>query len=204
MGNYNILLAELNCPRCGEFIEAEAECRFGDCSQMMRLRIGDAYPWVPGKQVQNGGRPAKGSMEREGYVECPRCGKDFFLRVLVSKDVIAEVEVDTGKLGMIPDELYPGMTRMFTVLDRFHLKGKGFVLTGTPFHGAQNCRTQAGNIVSVRRGDEVILRTTALGWEWFRNTWSPHRPGALGVMIGEEFAGVEIPENSEVWVINQA
>ncbi|WP_052572841.1 hypothetical protein [Haloferula sp. BvORR071] len=132
MGTYNIIHTELSCPRCGECGQVEVNCYFGDRSEMSRLRIGDSYPWVPERQPQNGGRPEQGSTDGEGYMECERCGKDSFLRVLVREDLITGVVVDPTKPGMIPDGEECGMVRIVEVLDHFVLLGKGVVLTGVP------------------------------------------------------------------------
>jgi len=103
MGSYNILRRSLTCPRCGAVVEAAVDCHFGDTSQMTALRIGARYPWVPRKQPQNGGRPEAGNVDGEGYMECPRCHKDSFLRVIVRDDVITSVEPDAERHGYIPD-----------------------------------------------------------------------------------------------------
>jgi hypothetical protein len=70
---------------------------------MVDLKIGDRYPWVPRKQVQNGGRPDNGNVDGEGYMECPECGKDSFLLVVVRNDVIEGVEPNATRQGYIPD-----------------------------------------------------------------------------------------------------
>jgi DNA-directed RNA polymerase subunit RPC12/RpoP len=103
MAIYNILHTSLKCPRCGVEVEATVNCYFGNRSEMDDLKIGDRYPWWPGAEPQNGGRPAGGSVDGEGYIECPHCHKDTFLRVLVRGDVIVGVEPDETKPGYIPD-----------------------------------------------------------------------------------------------------
>ena len=103
MATYNTLRSTLTCPRCGAGVEAVVDCHFGDTSQMAELKIGDRYPWVPRKQVQNGGRPESGTIAGEGYMECPRCHKDSFFRVVVRDDRISSVEADTDRHGYIPD-----------------------------------------------------------------------------------------------------
>jgi hypothetical protein len=70
---------------------------------MLVLKLGDRYPWVPRKQPQNGGRPEGGSLAGEGYMECPHCHKDSFLRVIVRDDVITAVEPDRDRHGYISD-----------------------------------------------------------------------------------------------------
>jgi hypothetical protein len=104
MGTYNLLHAALACPRCGIEVETRVECFFGCTSEMADLRIGDRYPWMPGKQPQNGGRPEHGTVDGEGYMECPLCRRDAFVRILVREDVIVGVEPDAQKQGFISDE----------------------------------------------------------------------------------------------------
>ncbi len=103
MGTFNTLHCSLTCPRCGSVVETEIECFFGNTSQMIKLTIGDRYPWTPGRQPKRSGRPEHGDTDGEGYMECPRCGKDAFLRVLVRDDVVTGVEPDTDRPGYIPD-----------------------------------------------------------------------------------------------------
>ena len=103
MGTYNTLRSSLACPRCGAVAETNVDCHFGDTSQMIELKIGDRYPWVPRKQPQNGGRPENGTVAGEGYMECPQCHKDSFLRVIVRHDVITAVEPDRDRHGYISD-----------------------------------------------------------------------------------------------------
>ncbi|WP_150107614.1 hypothetical protein [Pedosphaera parvula] len=103
MSTYNILHTSLICPRCGVAVDATIDCHFGYTAEMADLQIGDRYPWQPGKQPQNGGRPEHGTVNCEGYMECVHCGKDAFLRVIVRNDVIIGVEPDAQRLGHIPD-----------------------------------------------------------------------------------------------------
>jgi len=103
MRTVNTLCSLLTCPRCGVVVQTAVECHFGDTSQMLKLKIGDRYPWVPQKQRQSGGRPENGDVAGEGYMECPRCHKDSFLRVIVRDDVIESVELDTDRHGYLPD-----------------------------------------------------------------------------------------------------
>ncbi len=103
MSTYNILHALVDCPRCGAVVGADIECRCGDTTQMVDLRIGDIYPWVRGRQPQNGGRPKGGRFVGDGYMECPTCKKDLFLRVVLDDDKITAVEPDSSRRGYIPD-----------------------------------------------------------------------------------------------------
>ena len=103
MGTYNTLHTTLRCPRCGVEVDATVDCHFGYTSEMVELKIGDRYPWLPRKHPQNGGRPEHGTVDGEGYMKCPRCHKDSFFRVLVREDVIVGVESDAQKPGYISD-----------------------------------------------------------------------------------------------------
>lgn len=103
MGTFNTLVVDLQCPRCGVTAEMEAELKFGNTAQMQRLHLGDAYPWSLRGAVQNGGRPVDGSCDGDGYVECPRCCKDFFVSVLIRHDIIESVDIDHHRPGYIPD-----------------------------------------------------------------------------------------------------
>jgi hypothetical protein len=76
------------------------EVRAGRCDQI-NYALGDRYQWVPHVAIQNGGRPVDGSLQIDGYVECPLCGKDFFVNVLVNDDHLSEVEVNPLKQGYI-------------------------------------------------------------------------------------------------------
>jgi uncharacterized C2H2 Zn-finger protein len=103
MAIYNTLQASLRCPRCGVNVDTEVNCYFGYVGDMADLKIGDRYPWRERVQPQNGGRPEGGSVDGEGYMECPLCHKDSFLRVIVRADVITGVEPDTERRGYVPD-----------------------------------------------------------------------------------------------------
>lgn len=88
MGAYNEITADMSCPRCGKRAEFEVELHFGDTRHMSRLALGEVYPWRERGCVVEGGRPPGGNCEGKGYTECPHCGKDFFVKVLVSGDVL--------------------------------------------------------------------------------------------------------------------
>lgn len=103
MGAYNRLKAQMQCPRCQQGTEMEIDCYFGYVAEMREVSLGEIYPWVERKAVQNGGRPEGGTLDGEGYTECPLCGKDFFVIVRVRGDVLASVEPDLSKPPYIPD-----------------------------------------------------------------------------------------------------
>lgn len=80
----------------------EIEIKFGDTSNMLRLKPKDHYPWKQGKAARNGGRPEGGNLDGEGYAECPNCSKDSFFVVVIRKDVIIDAHPDAEKHGYCP------------------------------------------------------------------------------------------------------
>jgi hypothetical protein len=103
MSLHNTLRTDAVCPRCGKCGGMEFEIFFGDTRGMKVILVGDQYPWVPLKAVQNGGRPDGGDLDGEGYAVCPSCGLDFFVRVLVRGDVIIGIVPDPEKPGYLPE-----------------------------------------------------------------------------------------------------
>jgi hypothetical protein len=102
MSNYNLLTAEMICPRCGNSCSMTIELHFGMRDQIA-LRIGSLYPWNEGKSVIRGGRPEGGSIDGEGYAQCPCCGKDFFVVVGIRNDLIVSAHSNTTKQPYIPE-----------------------------------------------------------------------------------------------------
>jgi len=107
VGVYNTLSLSLACPYCGAVSQMVIDTYFG-YRGLLTYHAGDTVEWWPRKAVQNGGRPADGNLEGDGSTECPQCGRDFFVRVLVRADSIVGAEVDVGKkgsvLGQIPTQ----------------------------------------------------------------------------------------------------
>ena len=103
MGSYNCLHVSLVCPRCAQRVMATVDCHFGYTANLADLAMGDRYPWRDGKHARNGGRPPHGTVDGEGYLQCPRCGKDAFMRVFIREDVIVGVEPDVHRPGYWPD-----------------------------------------------------------------------------------------------------
>ncbi len=103
MGLYNYVYGALICPRCGEKVEVEVECRSGYTAEMKAYRVGDRYEWMPREAVQNGGRPANGDCNGDGYTDCPHCEKDFFVNVEIRGDVVQTLSPDLTRQPLIPD-----------------------------------------------------------------------------------------------------
>ena len=100
MATFNTLIAAVICPRCGADLDAaEIACYFGETSYMAQLTVGDEYPWRGNRALHNGGRPAGGDIDGEGYCECPACAKDFFVRVQVRGDRVVGLSPDPDRPG---------------------------------------------------------------------------------------------------------
>lgn len=101
MGAYNTVRAYLRCARCNAPAEMDINIYAG-LRNLIEYKIGDEYKWVPRKAVAKGGRPKGGNIDGEGYAECPKCNKDFFVRILIREDIIVGVEPDYDKRPNIP------------------------------------------------------------------------------------------------------
>ena len=80
-------------------------CYFGNTGEMKTYRLGDIYDWLPRKSVQNGGCPNDDYLEGEGYTECPKCGKDFFVIVHVVDSKISQAQADLNHLPYVADKV---------------------------------------------------------------------------------------------------
>lgn len=101
MGMYNTLHMDMTCPHCGQTGEMEIDLYFGDTRNLSQFRMGDRYLWLPDKPVKLGSRPPDGSLDGEGYTECPNCGRDFFVDVIVRGDYIRGALANLNKPGYI-------------------------------------------------------------------------------------------------------
>ncbi len=102
MSTVNTIYAMLKCPRCGNEVEQEIEANIGHGGLLLEFRIGDKVQWNPFAETGKDGRPSNGNLKLEGYVECAICHKDFFVKIVVTSDVINAVEVDMNRSGYIP------------------------------------------------------------------------------------------------------
>lgn len=105
MSTYNFLTAELMCSHCKSKSDVEISCYFGDISEMKSYRIGDVYEWKLRKAVQNGGCSPNSSLQGEGYAECPKCNRDFFVAVHIVDGKISKAEPDSERLPYGHDEV---------------------------------------------------------------------------------------------------
>ncbi len=98
MATANSLRESVQCPHCGA-VESRHIEMFAGFGNLIEYSVGDLLVWVEGKSPKNGGRPAGGNADAEGYAECEQCGRDFFLTVRVRGDRIEGVVVDFEKRG---------------------------------------------------------------------------------------------------------
>ena len=101
MGTYNLLHTTASCPRCGTTGPVVVEFAFG----LLDLRdygLGDRIEWGTKGLRSPSRRPPGGDHDGEGYAECPRCGKDYWVRITVRNDAITAVQIDPGRPGHIP------------------------------------------------------------------------------------------------------
>ena len=89
MGLYNLLHADVRCPRCGAQVQVEAQIKVGFLN-LYDHRVGDAlrYDDAPAatRRVED--------IDGVGYAVCPACGKDFWLNVEVRNGRITGAVAD--------------------------------------------------------------------------------------------------------------
>ncbi len=102
MSSYNESTANLKCPRCNAVVDIDIQWHFGFTSRMLKLSIGDKYPWNGNRAVHNGGRPEGGNLDGEGYTVCPSCKNDFWVKAIVRNDILKYIEVDFEKEPYTP------------------------------------------------------------------------------------------------------
>lgn len=92
----NHLYAPLRCPHCRHTGETEIEVDLDGQGFARDYHPGDRVDWPRDR------RPPDGTTTRDGYVECARCHRDYFVRVEVAAHLITAVEVDPTRPGYIP------------------------------------------------------------------------------------------------------
>jgi hypothetical protein len=91
------------------------------------------------------------------------------------------------------------MQRIFTVVDRFEIAGKGLALIGITDDDSLIIRD--GSRVTIKRPGMDDIETFALGLELLRNTWSPHKPRNIALLIPNDVGLENVPPKSEVWSV---
>lgn len=103
MSIYNYLQVRSRCPWCHVESEVDAEFRFG-LRDLVSYRIGDTITWE-GRGVRTPThRPPGGNYRGPAYVECPNCGRDYWLEVEISNDIITSFDIDLSRPGYITDD----------------------------------------------------------------------------------------------------
>jgi hypothetical protein len=97
---HNILLAEFACPRCDYDGVHEVEFKFGWLDQIT-YRLGDEVRWAGGHGGKTLRRPPAGDLDGEGYAECPRCAKDFWVDIDIRGDRVVAAVPDSDRAGYI-------------------------------------------------------------------------------------------------------
>jgi hypothetical protein len=100
MSGYNLLKATLGCPHCGSVVPVNVEFRFG-LLEFREYEVGEALEWGTRGLRYPRVRPAGGRFTGDGYVECPVCGRDYWVSIDVSADVIQSVRVIVDRPGYI-------------------------------------------------------------------------------------------------------
>jgi hypothetical protein len=90
MGMFNILEMEFYCPKYQHTSKTEVEFNLGFLN-LDKYKIGDKLIWgddfMRKTRIENR-RPNNGNYIGEGYVECPNCNQDYFLKIISQADVI--------------------------------------------------------------------------------------------------------------------
>jgi hypothetical protein len=87
--------------------------------------------------------------------------------------------------------------RIFVVIDRFNLAGKGTLLTGIT-HDDSLC-IPVGAEITIKRPSLPDLQAETLGFEVFRNCWSPHQPRNFCILLPASIGAENLPPDSEIW-----
>lgn len=93
MGMFNYLRFEAKCPFCKEFVQFEAEMRIGYLN-LDEYKIGDKVRW---NNSNHKIKPKNRNLVAEGYVECSKCNKDFWIDIIVKEDIISAINVSDKK-----------------------------------------------------------------------------------------------------------
>jgi hypothetical protein len=100
MGMYNNLRLKIKCPNCHQISEMEAEFKMGYLN-LDTYQLGDKIVWADGLAKDQQNRPEGGNFIGDGYVECTKCGKDFWLIIKIVNDIVISAEVNENCKGYI-------------------------------------------------------------------------------------------------------
>lgn len=102
MSTYNTTDCLMTCPRCWKALNHVVDISLGDTSNMVRVGIGERYPFAERRQPQHGG-PFEGISENAGYAVCSSCDKDFFCLVEIRSGYLVSVQPNLRIAPYIPD-----------------------------------------------------------------------------------------------------
>lgn len=94
MGMFNYLIFEARCPFCEENYQHRAEMRVGYLN-LDEYKIGDQIRWK-----NKDTRLPKGNLVAEGYIECSKCNKDFWIDIIINEDIVLGIKI-SNKHGYI-------------------------------------------------------------------------------------------------------
>lgn len=86
---------------------------------------------------------------------------------------------------------------VFTVIYRFEITVEGLALAGITHD--DTLRIRHGSHVIIKRPGLTDIETEALGFELLRNTWSPHKPRNMALLIPAEVGSENVPPESQIW-----
>lgn len=89
------------------------------------------------------------------------------------------------------------MKKVFVIEDKFEISGKGIALVGVTDDDSKVF--QKGDIVVIKQSSSKDINAEVLGFELMRNTWSPHKPRNMSILIPSSIGIENIGLKSEVW-----
>jgi len=89
------------------------------------------------------------------------------------------------------------MEKIFIIEDAFEIPGKGIALVGITEDDSLSL--QEGDIAILKQPNLPELEVMVLGFELMRNSWSPHKPRNMCLLVPESVGINNIEQESEVW-----
>lgn len=98
MSFYNLIDVHTQCLYCHTFIDVKAQIDVGYL-EFHTYHLGDTVTWREHGGIPIERRPENGTLTVEAYAVCPRCDGDFWLNVVVQKDIIVSATPDLTRAG---------------------------------------------------------------------------------------------------------
>lgn len=89
------------------------------------------------------------------------------------------------------------MIKIFVVEDIFEVKDKGIALVGVTEDDFLSIKDD--DVILLKQPELPDIETTILGFELMRNSWSPHKPRNMCILIPASVGIENIERKSEVW-----